>query len=89
MKNFHIQTVVMDAVSTVFRVWVNKDRRCVEFRGPNYQSWTGDHSNWAERLHNSLEGWHSCVLHTDDVLTVLPTHPDHEAISELWEAAQC
>ena len=87
MKNFHIQTAVMDAVSTVFRVWVNKDKRCVEFRGPDYQSWTGDQSTPAERLHDSLEGWHACVLHTESMLTVMPGHPDYEAVKALWETS--
>lgn len=87
MKNFHIKTVVMNADSTVFRVWVNKGVRYVEFRGPSYQSWKGDQSSPAECLHDSLEGWHACVLHTESMLTVMPGHPDYNAVANLWKAS--
>lgn len=86
-RTFHIKTVVMDSKRTVFSVRVGGTDNRVEFRGPAYQSWTGNNNNWAERIHNSLEGWHACILHTDDELSILPNHPDHVRVSKLNDDA--
>ena len=57
----------------------------VEFRGPAYSEWTGDQGSDFERLHDALEGRHSTVLHTNDILDVLPTHPRYEVIKNAIE----
>jgi hypothetical protein len=66
----------------------------MEFRGDAYWQWNlssyPDHIRnhgkaicWAQLLHDSLEGWHSCVLHAGDIVTILPRHPDYEAVTRL------
>jgi hypothetical protein len=51
----------------------------VEFRGPPYSQWKGEGSDF-ELVHDALEGRHATVLHTNDVLDVLPTHPRYDLI---------
>ena len=51
----------------------------VEFRGPPYSQWEGKGSDF-ELVHDALEGRHATVLHTNDVLDVLPTHPRYDLI---------
>ena len=60
----------------------------IEFRGPPYTQWTGDQGSDFERLHDALEGRHSTVLHTNDILDVLPTHPRYEVIKNAIENEQ-
>lgn len=45
----------------------------------------GRNINWAEWLHNSLEGWHACILHTGDEFCIHDRHPDYFAVARLWE----
>lgn len=80
---------------SIFRVWKGSDPRWVEFHGDAYWQWgavperaNGTGFCWAQALHDALEGWHATVLHQDEVLSVLPFHPDYEAIENLWDAAQ-
>jgi hypothetical protein len=51
----------------------------VEFRGPPYSQWEGAGSDF-ELVHDALEGRHSTVLHTNDILDVIPTHPRYDLI---------
>lgn len=75
-----------------FSVRVGKDPRLILFLGDAYWQWGGScmrnrgkNCSWTQALHDSLVGWHSCVLHTGDTLTVLPRHPDYEAVRQLIE----
>ncbi len=75
-----------------FTVRVGKDERLVHFGGDAYWQWgdtcmrnRGKNCCWTQALHDCLEGWHSCVLHTGDTLTVLPRHPDYERVRQLVE----
>lgn len=45
--------------------------------------------NWAEWLHNGLEGWHSCILHAEGgPFCIHDKHPDYEFVSMIWDLAQ-
>ena len=79
-------------VASQFTVRVGKDHRCVYFRGDAYWQWDdtclrnhGKNCSWTQALHDCLEGWHSCVLHTGDTLTILPKHPDYNRVRQLVE----
>lgn len=56
----------------------------VEFRGPPYSQWKGEGSDF-ERVHDALEGRHATVLHTNDILDVLPMHPRYDLIKNAIE----
>lgn len=75
-----------------FTVRVGKDPRLVYFGGDSYWQWEascmrnrGANCSWTQALHDCLEGWHSCVLHTGDTLVILPHHPDYERVRQLIE----
>ena len=79
-------------VPSLFTVRVGKDLRLVHFRGDAYWQWAGScmrnrdkNACWTQALHDSLVGFHSCVLHTGDTLVVLPHHPDYDAVRQLVE----
>ena len=79
-------------VASQFSVRVGKDHRRVYFRGDAYWQWDdtclrnhGKNCSWTQALHDCLEGWHSCVLHTGDTLTILPKHPDYNRVRQLVE----
>jgi hypothetical protein len=59
----------------------------VEFRGPNYTQWTGSQKSDFEKVHDSMKGWHTSVLHTGETVDILPTHPDYERIKNAIEKA--
>ncbi len=56
----------------------------VEFRAPTpYHEW-GEAQHHAAMLHDALEGWHACVLHTaDPQVDLLPRHPDYARVDAL------
>ena len=64
----------------------------IEFRGDAYWQWNnqpirahGKRICWAELLHDALEGWHACVLHTNSEVAILPHHPDYPRVKALVE----
>lgn len=70
-------------------VWYQGDHSHVEFRGRPYTDWDSEFTDdWFQRSHDVLEGWHSCVLHTDQTLAILPTHPDYVGLVSLMAEAQ-
>lgn len=83
---FWIDMPVCDEHFTILRLWRNKKKSWVEFRGDAYNQWT----HWenlksaAQRLHDSLEGWHACVLHAGDKVAILPCHPDYEVVRRFY-----
>ena len=103
MKTFRLkmEMTYTDTTITVFR---GRDPRPVLFTGDAYWQWGlgrkhtppekmperawGAAYCWAEALHDALEGWHACVLHTGDELAVLPKHPDYARVEALWHKAQ-
>jgi hypothetical protein len=44
--------------------------------------------DWACWLFNGLEGWHACILFTDDEFCIHPDHPDYEHVASLWVLGQ-
>ena len=74
-----------------FTVQVGNDPRRAVFNGDAYWQWFdasclrnhGRNCSWTQALHDALVGWHACVLHTGDTLTVLPSHPDHARVAQL------
>ncbi len=91
---FHISVVSWgyDNCISEFTVRVGKDPRLAYFRGDAYWQWAEsclrnyDKScSWTQALHDSLVGWHTCVLHVGDTLVVLPKHPDYERVRQLVE----
>lgn len=73
-----------------FTVRVGNDPRRVVFRGDAFWQWGdsclrnhGKNACFTQALHDALVGWHACVLHTGDTLTVLPHHPDHARVAAL------
>ena len=57
----------------------------VEFRGPPYQLWPLFPEPCPARdFHDALEGWHSCVLHTDDYLYINDTMLGFDRAWELY-----
>ena len=79
-----------------FTVRVGKDTRLVIFGGDGYRQWGnsclrnyGKSCCWTQALHDSLEGWHSCVLHAGSSVDILPQHPDYEKVRQLVEDVDC
>lgn len=64
----------------VIQAWLGSwpEWRWVEFRGPPYAAWDPYATSNFQCIHDALPGWHACVLHTDQVLDVLPKHPEYE-----------
>ena len=60
------------------------ENKWIEFRGPPYSQWEGTGSSF-ELVHDALEGRHATVLHTNDILDVLPTHPRYDLIKNAIE----
>ena len=59
----------------------------VEFRGPPYEmgGWYGSE---AQKLHDALAGFHSCILHADGgPFVVHDAHPDYPAVRALLDSA--
>ena len=81
-----------DDCISAFTVRVGKDPRVVKFEGDAYWQWDESslrnyekNCSWTQALHDSLMGWHTCVLHTGESVTVLPKHPDYERVRQLVE----
>lgn len=69
-------------------VWYDGDESHVEFRGRPYTQWDGVTVCDFQRVHDALEGWHACVLHTNQILTLLPSHPDYAAVEQLMKESE-
>lgn len=61
------------------------DRAWCEFRGRPYSQWMPGEATPMALLHDALEGWHTSVLHTDEPLTLMPSH--HGALYDAFAAA--
>lgn len=72
-------------VDGVINAWFSGDRSHVEFRGQPYHLWASNEVTPMARVHDVMVGGHSTVLHTDDVLALLPRHSDYEAVREMME----
>lgn len=78
-------------------VWKGNDPRPVVFRGDAYWQWFSDSPYrdrgkgfcWTQALHDGLEGFHACILHSgNDKFCVHPQHPDYEHVARMWDLAQ-
>jgi hypothetical protein len=61
----------------IIQAWFAGSRKWVEFRGAPYSRWDGENGGAFQAVHDALEGWHATVLHTDQRLDLLDTHPDY------------
>jgi len=59
----------------------------VEFRGPDYTKWGGGQESDFEKVHDSMKGWHTSVLHSGETVDIIPSHPDYEKIKNAIETA--
>ena len=69
----------------VINAWFQGEHSHVEFRGNPYHLWACNENTPMAQVHNSMAGMHSTVLHTDDVLALLPRHPDYEVVRRMLE----
>lgn len=57
-----------------------------EFRGPPYSKW-GDDPDYGhypmQIVHDTMEGWHTTVLHQGSKLLLTPKHPDYQKVLDL------
>ncbi len=60
------------------QVWQPRERGWVEFRGSPYTCWRDDIPCQAQIFHDGLEGWHTSVLHSGDVLLLHEGHSDFD-----------
>lgn len=92
---FHIQLINLGSSGDPFsciRVWKNNDPRWVDFTGDAYWMWADTPSRangkgycWAQALHDSLEGFHSTILHSGhDRFVVHKNHSDYMRVLDLW-----
>lgn len=98
MRTFRIEVVFWgsrDHPFSCLRLFRGGDPHPVEFRGDAYWQWgavpernRGKGFCWSQALHDALEGWHSCVLHAGESVTILESHPDFHRVQELWERSQ-
>jgi len=63
------------------------EKAWVEFRGPPYSKWEIDGKSSFQRLHDALNGWQASVLHSGEVLALLPEHPEYEFVKNLLDEA--
>ncbi len=71
----------------IIQCWIHGDRKWVEFRGYPYHKWTGLGFCEAEEFHDSLEGNHTSVLHSGDILHLHDGHKDFNRAYELYLGA--
>ena len=71
----------------VLRAWFSREQSWVEFRGRPHTEWDSEAQDPFQAAHDALEGWHSTVLHQDEVLALFPKHPDYHRIAEMMEQA--
>ena len=87
---YHVSMPVCNQHHTTVVVRRGKEASWVEFRGDGLNQWDDDYKfkSPAQRVHDCLEGWHACVLHTGDTLAVLPHHPDYAAVKAYFDGAE-
>lgn len=64
---------------------------CTSAEHRKRKPWIRSHGQricWAEWLHEGLKGWHTCVLHAGDTLSILPRHPDYDFVARLVHLSQ-
>lgn len=77
--------ITTDPDLTTIRVREVGSPSWVEFRSSlPYHLWTECPSH-AAMLHDTLEGWHACVLHAGSDLVLLPKHPDYARVKAFVE----
>ena len=57
----------------------------MEFRGQPYSKWEIGHESNFQRLHDALKGWHASILHSGQVLTLLPQHAEYDLIMKVLD----
>lgn len=99
LPTYNLQMTECTEHFTTITVWKEGHGR-MEFRGDGIRCWGLGLSNsspakdhirahgkricWAEWLHNSLEGWHTCIFYTGDRFAIVPKHPDYPIVDMLW-----
>ena len=79
---FHISS---DLDLRTIKVRKGGSRSWVEFRSNDSYGTTAWDSSQAALLHDTLEGWHACILHAGDTIHLLPRHSDYTAVAKLME----
>ena len=65
----------------VIQIWQPGEGKWVEFRGPAYSMWD-DLPCPMKLVHDTLDGWHTTVLHQGSVLLL---HEDHLDFARIWK----
>ena len=69
----------------LIQLWWQGRHNWVEARGRPFSQWDESEDTAFSRLHDGMLGAHTSVLHTGDVLVVLPKHPDWEFVAQFLE----
>lgn len=62
------------------QAWYAGERSWVEFRGAPYSQWHTEDGGMFQAVHDMMPGWHTTVLHQDEILTVLDQHSDYDLL---------
>lgn len=63
------------------------ERSWVEFRGPPYSRWELGGTSHFQQLHNALDGWQASVLHSGEILALLPEHREYAFVRRMLDEA--
>jgi hypothetical protein len=63
------------------------EKSWIEFRGPPYSKWEIGHESSFQRVHDALAGWQASVLHSGQVLALLPDYPEYALVRKLLDNA--
>jgi hypothetical protein len=74
-----------DGVILVWRGKPDTMERWVECRGKPFSQWGVNEDTAMSRVHDVMEGWHTTVLHQDQVLTLHEQHPDFEFVDSFMK----
>ena len=69
----------------VIQIWRQGEHHWVEARGRPFSQWEEGEDTAFSRLHDNILGAHTSGLHTDEVVVILPDHPDWEAVMKFIE----
>jgi hypothetical protein len=67
----------------ILQIWRKGDRSWVEIRG----DYDVEDASEFQRVIDAMPGWHVSVLFAQDVLQVLPSHPDWQLIDQVYHSA--
>lgn len=91
-KMIMLKMIDMDQDLTTIAAKRGGDKNWVHFRGDGYHQWTAGplwkHKKTpAQLIHDALLGWHACVLHAGDTLSIFDNQSDYAAVDAMISAA--